>query len=123
MNAEQPKLSPQSIRLIKEKFTMMAVLPSDLFEFEVIKAEQGELVGKMFARIWVNETIGEIRYPADWWESFKLRWLPQFLQRRFPVRYTEWTARQCFTHFTPPESWGPQAYFISPYITEDDERR
>lgn len=29
----------------------------------------------------------EYRYPLDWWEMFKARWLPDWILERFPVRY------------------------------------
>jgi len=39
------------------------------------------------------------KYPSDWWQSFKERWLPKWLQRRFPVRYTEVIAQHKFPHW------------------------
>ncbi len=31
--------------------------------------------------------VDDIKYPADWKEAFKERWFPEFLKRRYPVRY------------------------------------
>ena len=28
----------------------------------------------------------EVRYPADWWQAVRARWLPRWWLRRFPVR-------------------------------------
>jgi hypothetical protein len=28
-----------------------------------------------------------IEYPATWWEHFKERWYPEWLKRKFPVKY------------------------------------
>ena len=30
----------------------------------------------------------EARYPADWWQACKARWLPAWAQRRWPVQET-----------------------------------
>ena len=29
-----------------------------------------------------------ISYPADWWQGVKLRWLPKWLKRRYPIKMT-----------------------------------
>ncbi len=28
-------------------------------------------------------------YPADWWQAFKERWFPDWLIKRYPIRYTD----------------------------------
>ena len=28
------------------------------------------------------------QYPADWWQAFKERWFPEWLLKKYPVRYT-----------------------------------
>ena len=39
-------------------------------------------------KIWAEEAgVYEIKYPADWWQHFKLRWFNKWLLRRYPVRY------------------------------------
>lgn len=30
----------------------------------------------------------EIKYPRDWVEALKERWLPEWLKKRYPVKYT-----------------------------------
>ena len=30
-----------------------------------------------------------VRYPADWWQALRARWLPMWWLRRRPVRWTE----------------------------------
>jgi len=39
--------------------------------------------------VWARElSRQEVRYPADWWQAFKRRWMPAFILRRWPVRET-----------------------------------
>jgi hypothetical protein len=33
------------------------------------------------------EATVTVDYPATWWQHFKHRWYPEWLQKRFPVRY------------------------------------
>jgi hypothetical protein len=37
-----------------------------------------------------GERVKEIKYPLDWWQAFRERWLPKFWLTRHPVRYHEW---------------------------------
>ncbi len=30
-----------------------------------------------------------VRFPADWWESFKNRWFPRWALKRWPVQWTQ----------------------------------
>lgn len=57
----------------------------------------------------------EERWPADWWQAVKARWLPAWLLRRYPVQYrTICVHKQIYRicpHLdlaTPP---GPQVHF------------
>lgn len=36
-----------------------------------------------------NLTEYEFKYPADWWQAVKERFAPDWLKRRYPVRYIE----------------------------------
>jgi hypothetical protein len=39
-------------------------------------------------RIWAEKAgTYEVKYPADWWQHFKLRWFNHWLLRHYPVRY------------------------------------
>jgi hypothetical protein len=37
------------------------------------------------------EATVKVDYPADWWQHFKERWYPKWLQKRFPVGYVSRT--------------------------------
>ena len=41
-----------------------------------------------------------VSYPKDWWQSFKARWFPAWLERRFPVIWV----RKSFTRYCPHTS-------------------
>lgn len=47
----------------------------------------------------------EVRYPADWWEAFKERWLPRWAKKRWPIRYTvkTMTARGVYPKLSMPD--------------------
>ena len=47
----------------------------------VVRVKQ-DILGRELERI-------DARYPANWWEAFKDRWMPEWLCRRYPVRWTE----------------------------------
>jgi hypothetical protein len=38
----------------------------------------------------------EIRVPKDWWQHFKLRWIPKFILNWCPVKYTVYDAWSAF---------------------------
>jgi len=46
----------------------------------------------------LGQTLGEkiVRYPRNWKEAFKERWFPNWLKRRFPVKYQEYDALVVF---------------------------
>jgi len=49
-----------------------------------------EIVTALF-KLW-GKTIEDVRfdYPANWIEAIKARWLPNWLKKRWPIRYHTW---------------------------------
>ena len=47
----------------------------------------------------------EARYPADWWQAVKGRWLPGWAGRRWPIKETvvKLTARELYPKVALPE--------------------
>lgn len=46
------------------------------------------IVARIVQQVWGREVQRqECRWPADWWQAFKERWLPAWAKRRWPVRY------------------------------------
>lgn len=57
------------------------------------------------AHVWGEEYAQkEIRYPADWIEALKARWLPWWAKKRWPVRYCvhNITAMAYYPGISPP---------------------
>ena len=51
----------------------------------------------------------EIKYPETWWDAFKERWLPNFLLKRYPVKYIEFDTPRIIIHKT---------YHVCPHINQ-----
>jgi hypothetical protein len=47
------------------------------------------------------ENVKEIKYPRDWWQAVKERWLPDWLRRRFPVVYVRVNIKAIYQNFRP----------------------
>lgn len=49
-----------------------------------------------------HETVQPVKYPADWWQHFKLRWFPKWAKKRWPVRFsvTEFVATHVYPQLT-----------------------
>jgi hypothetical protein len=53
----------------------------------VVRREAGIILAMVKARILAEEVDSRtVIYPKDWWEAFKERWFPVWLQRRYPVK-------------------------------------
>ena len=50
----------------------------------------------------------EVKYPLDWWQSFKERWFPKWVLRRWPVRYhyEKWEACAMLPDLEIPKTLG-----------------
>ncbi len=75
---------------------ILATLARELHEEFVINPEvdimvHADMIGSMMVRA-IQDVMGEqlerveCRYPADWWQAVKARWLPTWAMRRWPVR-------------------------------------
>ena len=52
--------------------------------------EYGALALQMSGFVWGQELEAHIfSYPETWWDAFKDRWFPNWLERRFPARMVE----------------------------------
>jgi hypothetical protein len=79
--------------LTRYRFTAMTVLSREFAEDALLAAHENEarfLALRVIQAVW-GKRVGEIiaRYPADWRQAFKDRWLPEWARRRWPVRYAE----------------------------------
>jgi len=94
-----------------------------------------ELVGFFTRKDWEahtsTEAKGSVHYPADWWQAFKARWFPLWMQRRFPVREKEVPVsfkhvtilRRICPHLKVPNDTGPHLVWLIQDESRDDEIR
>jgi hypothetical protein len=63
---------------------------------------------RVVQKVWGRELQRqEVKYPANWWEAVKDRWLPAWAKGRWPVRYrvVTLTARELYPRLAfPPET-------------------
>jgi hypothetical protein len=59
------------------------------FGIEEKAFDYGRQMGLMVAAWFVTESVDWVKYPKDWVEAVKARWLPNWLKKFFPVEYTE----------------------------------
>ena len=77
-------------RLKAMKFGIERSLPS--VEVEVNRDAVRDAVNVMVEALIPRQEFQPekiVRYPASWWQGLKEVFFPKWLQRRFPVRYTE----------------------------------
>jgi len=80
------------VELVWRYFYQRHLMPRFLSErdFEVFLPPTFESMVLQIKTMVAGERVKEIRYPLDWWQAFRERWLPQFWLAWFPVRYHEW---------------------------------
>lgn len=106
-------MSENEMTLTKWRLGALRVLPgftataTDLMTDEYIDGVLLELRGYIMA-----QHVGNVAYPADWWQAFKLRWLPEWVLRRWPPRFISIDVAAVFPEYAPPplDLVGPPAY-------------
>lgn len=61
-----------------------------------------DLVINLTAAI-ASKDLPGVKFPSDWKESFKERWFPEWLLKKYPVKYTEYTAKALYPDIAIPE--------------------
>jgi hypothetical protein len=46
-----------------------------------------KLYSTVLSREISKEVISKESLPLDWWQSFKLKWFPKWLKRKYPIKY------------------------------------
>jgi hypothetical protein len=102
--------SVRQIRLDIDKYEFGRIIDSNYFrrhsKVEIINRECGEMQLRMRLEIpalWHKSV--EIKYPLDWWQSFKERWFNKPLLKRYPVQYKKVTVKA--VEFHPEIEWEP----------------
>ena len=61
----------------------------------------------------LGERIKEIKYPLNWVQAFRERWLPQFILRRWPVKYHIWKVDLLYPEVDSEKKLHPQLALYS----------
>jgi len=79
----------QMRRLVVQAFVDRSLLiDPDRIQWQIAEVEGNLLIRALLDIATKEEIIDEVKYPSNWWQAFKERWLPKWLRRRFPVEYT-----------------------------------
>ncbi len=74
-----------------EQLCAAALLSEDLFSHDTeVSLVYDQILRGMavnMRRKILGEDLSVLEFPVDWWHSFKARWFPARLLRRWPVRY------------------------------------
>ena len=71
----------------------MSDVASTKYRFEEYRNEIGrEMVMRLIAHIATKKFDSKtVIFPANWWQSFKKRWLPSWALKHWPVKHTQIT--------------------------------
>jgi len=83
------------VNLERLKIEISTVIAKHLFDVEVKSIDWDDYINQIELTITgyfygENRDHFELSYPASWWEAVKDRFMPTFLRRFIPVRYTTW---------------------------------
>ena len=95
------------------------ILAPERVRFEIIEHEAQDILRGVITYLTQEEPL--CKYPANWWEAFKLRVFPRWLKRKTPaIKMTEVWAVHRFPELDPPESMVGRE-FISLHIVNQDK--
>ena len=95
----------ETLKLKIEKIVAQQILTTELIgdnlsmnaHLDVMFAQDNIAIREIYHLATLEEPIA--KYPADWWQAFKVRWFPQWLLKRHPAQYTEIVARHKFPQY------------------------
>ena len=93
------------ITLKRIKYAMEAYIDDGIFDVIEFKVDAdikswGERTARIFKEMMVQEISNSgIEYPADWKEAFKERWFPDWIKKKYPVKYKKYDAYMIFPDF------------------------
>ena len=83
-------ISVKSIDLVWRSFFVNHTISKEFSNVELktfLPQDMNVIVTQLLLHV-AGEQIKIIKYPADWWQSFKERWYPNWAKKRWPVCYT-----------------------------------
>ena len=69
---------------------LVSIVPD--VEFTAHLEHTARLMVLTLTAVIAGERVSEVRYPRDWWQAIRERFLPQQWLKRFPVQYHTWKA-------------------------------
>lgn len=55
--------------------------------------------------------LGEVSFPADWWQAVKERWAPVWWKKRWPVRMKKYEAVKMLPGVTLPDRYEKNSFY------------
>jgi hypothetical protein len=104
------------------KFGVMSHMDMNNAQFQVepevyyrnmIDRMSREMVFKLTAKI-AGQQLPDIKYPADWKQAFKERWFPQWLLKKYPVKYKQFEVKALYPYLAIP----PHQEHLTFYVAE-----
>lgn len=93
--AVEDDLLYNALALSKQRVAALKAISKAVLKNATISAEMHTLLDTLFVRlesyIWKADDHRELaaRFPATWWDAFKLRWFPRWAELRWPSNYKE----------------------------------
>lgn len=117
-----PKLNYEAVELTKIKKAAQLCLSRKMIHDLKIDVDFDYYLDNCYIRT-VKEMLalkaGDriIRYPKNWKEAFRERWLPQWMKKRFPIKYIEYDVLVVFPNllkeFPVPMQLRNKNYFMT----------
>ena len=92
------------IRLNIKKLCVIHNVKREVLEFDWGRSSIAEMLFFTLTRNIASQVIREITYPETWWDAFKAKWFPCWLERKFPVKYKKWKAVEMYPRMSV-EGW------------------
>ena len=88
-----------SIKLEKARLCLLSYTSEEAFDDIQISAHcvWSQVVVRALKTALIHKiNNSRVQYPENWIEAFKERWLPEWLKKKFPIKYKEYDAYMIF---------------------------
>jgi hypothetical protein len=85
----------------------------EVFYRNLIDRAGKDMVMRLTAKI-AGQQLPDIKYPADWKQAFKERWFPQWLLKKYPVKYKQFEVKALYPYLSIP----PHQEHLTFYVAE-----
>ena len=99
----------KQIMLESHALTIQTVIQQEIAR-ELVNAPQvavfpllADKLGLRITALLAAQQLAKIKYPCNWWEAVKERWLPRWAKACFPVQYTIYDLKAIYPKVALPE--------------------